>query len=84
MKSKLLIIFSICISTLYAEENTYIKQQEQMAELFQRDKSVITRHIGNIYSEGELLRESTSAKIAFVPETRDRAYEVTYYNLDIS
>ena len=27
MKSKLLIIFSICISTLYAEENTYIKQQ---------------------------------------------------------
>lgn len=54
-----------------------------MAELFQRDKSVITRHIGNIYSEGELLRESTSAKIAFVPETRDRAYEVTYYNLDV-
>ena len=27
MKSKLLIIFSICVSTLYAEENTYIKQQ---------------------------------------------------------
>ena len=48
-----------------------------MAELFHRDKSVITRHIGNIYSEGELLRESTSAKIAFVPETRDRAYEIT-------
>lgn len=42
------------------------------------------RHIGNIYSEGELLRESTSAKIAFVLETRDRAYEVTDYNLDIS
>ena len=57
----------LLVSMLYAvDNNTYIKQQEQMAELFQRDKSVITRHIGNIYSEGELLRESTSAKIAFV------------------
>lgn len=64
-------------------DETVWLSQEQMAELFQRDKSVITRHIGNIYSEGELLRESTSAKIAFVPETRDRTYEVTYYNLDV-
>ena len=64
-------------------DETVWLSQEQMAELFQRDKSVITRHIGNIYSEGELLRESTSAKIAFVPETRDRVYEVTYYNLDV-
>ena len=47
-------------------DETVWLSQEQMAELFQRDKSVITRHIGNIYSEGELLRESTSAKIAFV------------------
>ena len=64
-------------------DETVWLSQEQMAELFQRDKSVITRHIGNIYSEGELLRESTSAKFAFVPETRERAYEVTYYNLDV-
>ena len=40
--------------------------QDQMAQLFERDKSVITRHISNIYAEGELPRESTSAKIAFV------------------
>ena len=40
--------------------------QEQMAELFQRDKSVITRHINNIYAEGELEPKSTSAKNAFV------------------
>ena len=46
--------------------------QEQMAQLFERDKSVITRHISNIYAEGELSRESTSAKIAFVPQTRER------------
>ena len=57
--------------------------QDQMAQLFQRDKSVITRHINNIYSEGELERESTSAKIAFVPESRERSYDVSYYNLDV-
>ena len=50
--------------------------QEQMAQLFQRDKSVITRHINNIYAEGELARESTSAKIAFVPESRERSYDI--------
>ena len=54
--------------------------QDQMAQLFERDKSVITRHISNIYAEGELSRESTSAKIAFVPQTRERSYELTYYN----
>ncbi len=57
--------------------------QDQMVQLFQRDKSVITRHINNIYSERELERESTSAKIAFVPESRERSYDVTYYNLDV-
>ena len=50
--------------------------QEQMAELFQRDKSVITRHINNIYAEGELEQKSTSAKNAFVPTTRSRSYEI--------
>lgn len=57
--------------------------QNQMAQLFRRDKSVITRHINNIYAEGELERESTSAKFAFVPESRERSYEITYYNLDV-
>ncbi len=36
----------------------------QMAELFQRDKSVISRHIGNIFEEGELLRDSVVANSA--------------------
>lgn len=65
------------------EGDTVWLTQEQMSELFQRDKSVITRHIQNIYKEGELMRESTSAKFAFVPDTRERSYEVTYYNLDV-
>ena len=57
--------------------------QDQMAELFQRDKSVIARHISNIYAEGELDRESTVAKFAIVPQKRERQYEVTLYNLDV-
>jgi len=36
----------------------------QLAELFQRDKSVISRHIRNIFKEGELESESTVAKFA--------------------
>lgn len=38
----------------------------QMAELFERDKSVISRHISNIFKEGELAREATVAKYATV------------------
>lgn len=65
------------------ENETVWLTQEQMAILFQRDKTVITRHINNIYKEGELQRESTSAKFAFVPETRERQYDVSLYNLDV-
>lgn len=70
------------IDVKFEDETVWLTQQ-QMAELFQRDKSVITRHIQNVYKEGELLRESTSAKFAFVPDTRERSYEITYYNLDV-
>ena len=38
--------------------------QDQMAKLFQRDKSVISRHISNVFSEGELLRDSVVADFA--------------------
>ena len=54
-----------------------------MAQLFQRDRTAIGRHINNIYTEGELERESTCAKFAYVPETRERSYEIAYYNLDV-
>ena len=65
------------------ENETVWLTQDQMALLFQRDKSVIARHISNIYSEGELQKESTVAKFAIVPEKRERLYEVTLYNLDV-
>ena len=65
------------------DQDTVWLTQDQMAILFQRDKSVIARHISNIYAEGELLRESTVAKIAIVPSTRERSYETALYNLDV-
>lgn len=65
------------------KDETVWLSQDQMALLFQRDKSVIARHISNIYSEGELQKESTVAKFAIVPEKRERLYEVTLYNLDV-
>lgn len=58
---------------------------DQMADLFQRDKSTISRHIKNIYSEGELTRESTVAYFATVQNEGERQVEraICYYNLDV-
>ena len=58
---------------------------EQMAELFQRDKSTISRHIKNVFEEGELIRESTVANFATVQTEGTRLVErsIEYYNLDV-
>lgn len=53
-----------------------------MAELFQRDKSTISRHIKNIFTEGELQRDSVVAKFA-TTASDGKAYNVDYYNLDV-
>jgi hypothetical protein len=57
----------------------------QMAELFQRDKSVISKHIRNIFDEGELDRRSTVANFATVQKegTREIERNIEYYNLDV-
>ena len=55
---------------------------DQMAELFQRDKSTISRHIKNIFTEGELQRDSVVAKFA-TTASDGKAYNVDYYNLDV-
>ena len=55
---------------------------DQMAELFQRDKSTISRHIKNIFSEGELNRNSVVANFA-TTATDGKTYQVDYYNLDV-
>ena len=55
---------------------------EQMAELFQRDRSVIGKHIRNIFKEGELKKESVWAKFAHTAGD-GKTYQVDYYNLDV-
>lgn len=58
---------------------------DQMAELFQRDKSTVSRHIKNVFEDGELMRESTVAKFATVQNEGNRQVErlIDYYNLDV-
>ena len=55
---------------------------EQMAELFQRDRSVIGKHIRNIFKEGELKKESVWAKFAHTADD-GKTYQVDYYDLDV-
>lgn len=55
---------------------------DQMAELFQRDKSTISRHIKNIFTEGELVRDAVVAKFATTAQD-GKTYQVDYYNLDV-
>ena len=50
------------------EDDTVWLSLDQMAELFQRDKSTISRHIKKIYEEGELQRDSTVANFATVDD----------------
>ena len=66
-------------------EETVWLSMTQMAELFQRDKSVISRHIKNLYEEGELSPAPTVANFATVQQEGARAIErqVTHYNLDV-
>ena len=46
------------------EDETVWLTQAQMAELFEKDRTVVGRHISNVFKEGELVREEVSAKIA--------------------
>lgn len=59
--------------------------QSQMAKLFERDRTVIARHVSNIYREGDVDKDSTCAKFAQVQNEGDR--EVSrireFYNLDV-
>lgn len=55
---------------------------DQMAELFQRDRSVIGKHIRNIFKECELQKESVWAKFAYTAAD-GKIYQVDYYNLDV-
>lgn len=59
--------------------------QQQIADAFGIDRSVVTKHVANIYDDGELDREATSAKIALLrlEGGRQVSREVDHYNLDV-
>lgn len=57
--------------------------QAQMAELFQKDRTVIGRHINNIYKRHELERETTCANFAHMDKDADQTYQTALYNLDV-
>ena len=57
--------------------------QAQMAELFQKDRTVIGRHISNIYKEHELERETTCANFTHMGKDADQTYQTVLYNLDV-
>jgi hypothetical protein len=64
------------------EDETVWLTQAQMVLLFERDQSVISRHISNIFKEGELNKNSVYAKFAYTA-TDGKIYEVEHYNLDV-
>lgn len=67
------------------ENETVWLSLDQMSELFQRDKSTISRHIKNVFQEGELLEDTTVANFATVQSEGDRQVtrNITYFNLDV-
>ena len=64
------------------EDDTVWLSLDQMAELFQRDKSTISRHIKKIFEERELQRNSVVANFA-TTAADGKIYNVDYYNLDV-
>ena len=70
------------------ENETVWLTQAQMAALFQKDRTVITRHINNVFNEGELNREEVCAKFAHTTrhgaiEGKQQIQETALYNLDV-
>ena len=64
------------------EDETVWLTLDQMADLFDRDKSTISRHIKNVFEEGALQRESVVANFA-TTAADGKTYQMDYYNLDV-
>lgn len=77
----------ISVNVLMENESVWLTQ-EQMAQLFDKDRSVITKHIGNIFNEGELEEEMVCAVFAHTTKHgaikgKTQEKKVKYYNLDV-
>ena len=68
------------------EKETVWLSLDQMATLFGRDKSTISRHVKNVFEEGELPPEATVANFAIVQAegNREVTRNIDYYNLDVT
>ncbi|WP_099290944.1 virulence RhuM family protein [Butyricimonas sp. Marseille-P3923] len=69
------------IEVILSEDTVWLSI-DQMAELFQRNKSTISRHIKNVLESGELKTEAVVAKNATTASDL-KTYQVSYYNLDM-
>lgn len=67
---------------LRAQDGTVWLSLNRIADLFERDKSVISRHIANIFDDGELAEDSVVANFA-TTATDGKTYHVDHYNLDM-
>ena len=63
------------------EDSVWLKQT-QICELFGRERSVITKHINNVFKEGELDKEAVCAKYAHTADD-GKTYQVQHFNLDV-
>jgi len=74
---------SVKIDTIFQNETIWLSQS-LIAELFCVDRSVVTKHLSNIYKEEELTKDATSAKFAQVQKEGNRKVtrNIEYYNLD--
>ena len=64
------------------EDESVWLTQAQLSELFQRERSVITKHIRNIFEEGELVERAVCANFARTAAD-GKTYQTVYYNLDV-
>lgn len=71
----------VSIDVRFSEETVWLTL-DQMASLFERDKSTVSRHIKNVFEEGELIKESVVANFA-TTASDGKTYNVDYYNLDV-
>ncbi|MBN2834136.1 MAG: virulence RhuM family protein, partial [Candidatus Delongbacteria bacterium] len=70
----------INIEVLYQDENIWLSQK-QMAELFDVDRSVVTKHLKNIFTSNELDESSVCANFAHTAED-GKTYNTNYYSLE--
>jgi hypothetical protein len=69
------------INALFRDETLWLTQKA-IAELFEVERSVITKHIGNIFKEGELMEKTVCANFAHTA-VDGKSYKTAFYNLDV-